>query len=253
MKIPQHFLRKENRPLVIAHRGASALAPENTLASFLKAVELGADLIEFDVQLTSDLVPVVFHDEGLERTADQWGDLASTPFDELRQCDAGKWFSSSFKGEKVPTLVETLDCVGKKALLYVELKRQKKAGDVLVRKTIEMIQSKGLAERAILVSFDFTLIELVKKSNPSLLTGVNFITPEKVTKWVNDSPEQVDFLCPRFSLLNDSFLQFTVEKQKPIYAWNSDDPQILKKWGDLPQIHAVATNNPEFFFSVYPR
>lgn len=251
--IPPQFLRKENRPLCIAHRGASALAPENTLAAFLKATQLGTDLIEFDVQLTLDQVPVIFHDEGLERTTNSWKDIASITLEELHQLDAGKWFSPFYKGEKVPTLSEALDSVGAQAILYVELKRQKKGGEVLVQKTMELIEAKGLLERVLLVSFDFTLVELVKKRNPRFLTGVNFIAAEKVTRWVTERPDAVDFLCPRFSLLNDGLFKFAEEQKKPLYAWVSDNPEILKKWGDHSQVHAIATNNPEIFFSVYPK
>lgn len=228
------------------------MAPENTLAAFLKAIELGADLIEFDVELTADNEVVVFHDEGLERTTDSWGDLQTTPLEELRSLDAGKWFSPSFKGEKVPTLAETLDTIGQKALLYIELKRQKKGGELLVQKVTEMVRAKGLVDRALLVSFDFILVEQLKKGGHDLHTGINFIVPEKVTKWIGERPDRADILCPRISLLNETFLKFAEEQKKPIYAWVSDDSELLKKWGDHPQIHGVATNNPELFFSVYP-
>ncbi|WP_299442111.1 glycerophosphoryl diester phosphodiesterase [uncultured Rhodospira sp.] len=94
---------------VIAHRGASASAPENTLAAFRRAHELGARWVEFDVRLTADDRPVVFHDDRLERTTDGSGALADTPLAALGELDAGEWFDPAFAGELVPTLEEVLD------------------------------------------------------------------------------------------------------------------------------------------------
>ncbi len=96
-------------PPVIAHRGASASAPENTLAAFRRAAELGARWVEFDVKLTADGRPVVFHDDTLERTTDGAGRLAETSLADLADLDAGTWFDPDFAGALVPTLEETLD------------------------------------------------------------------------------------------------------------------------------------------------
>lgn len=96
-------------PRIIAHRGSPKAAPENTLASFRQAAREGATWVEFDVALTADGRPVVFHDDALDRTTDGAGLLADTPFDILRDLDAGSWFSRQFTGEMVPTLEECLD------------------------------------------------------------------------------------------------------------------------------------------------
>jgi glycerophosphoryl diester phosphodiesterase len=103
-------------PRIIAHRGASAVAPENTLAAFRAAAAAGAKWVEFDVSLTSDARPVVFHDDLLDRTTDGTGLLASTPFEELKHRDAGGWFSPRFAGELVPTLEEVLETLGELGL-----------------------------------------------------------------------------------------------------------------------------------------
>ena len=95
-------------PRVIGHRGAAAVAPENTLAGLRRAKELGAKWVEFDVKLTRDGVAVLFHDERLERTTDGQGEIARITLAELRKLDAGAWFASEFAGERVPTLAEAL-------------------------------------------------------------------------------------------------------------------------------------------------
>jgi glycerophosphoryl diester phosphodiesterase len=96
-------------PRVIAHRGASASAPENTLAAFRRAHALGAAWVEFDVKLTADGRPVAFHDDTLDRTTDGHGAVADTPLAAFGDLDAGQWFDPDFAGELVPTLEEVLD------------------------------------------------------------------------------------------------------------------------------------------------
>jgi len=253
LELPLTFNRKSNRPLCIAHRGASALAPENTLASFMKAVTLGADIIEFDVQLSRDGIPVVFHDKGLERTTDSWGDLLTSDLDNLKKVDAGKWFAPSFKGEKIPTLEEALHYLNQKALMYIELKNQQKRNKELVEKTVSLIKEKNLFDQVVVVSFDFEILQLLREYSPEVRIGVNFILPEKILKILEEQPDFVDLLCPRLSILEDSFFQAAEKWNKPIYTWVTDKPELIKKWGDHPKVQAIATNNPEIFFSVFPK
>ncbi len=98
-------------PRIIAHRGASASAPENTIAAFRAAAAAGATYVEFDSSLTSDGRPVVFHDDALDRTTDGTGLLAETSFEIIKHLDAGSWFGPRFAGELVPTLEEVLEAL----------------------------------------------------------------------------------------------------------------------------------------------
>ena len=109
--------------LAIGHRGACGLMPENTKLSFFKALDLGADAIEFDVQLTRDGVPIVLHDDTLDRTTNGKGRVADTDFAVVRRLDAGAWYGASFAGKaEVPTLAEILKALGHRTLLNVEIK-----------------------------------------------------------------------------------------------------------------------------------
>lgn len=110
-------------PPVIGHRGAAAAAPENTLASIAKAKALGASWIEFDVKLTEDGRPILFHDDRLERTTDGQGPVAATTLASIRRLDAGSWFDPSFRGEPVPTFEEALALCAELGLgINVEIK-----------------------------------------------------------------------------------------------------------------------------------
>lgn len=112
----------KNRIDVIAHRGASAYAPENTLASFRKAIEMHADWFELDCTLTRDSRLLVIHDDTLDRTTDGKGPVRDKTLAELKQLDAGRWFSEAYAGEKLPTLEESLDLAKGRIGVYVELK-----------------------------------------------------------------------------------------------------------------------------------
>ncbi len=100
-------------PRVIGHRGAAAHAPENTLAGFRTAAQLGVKWVEFDVRLTKDGVPILMHDDNLDRTTDGKGSVANTTLKEIKKLDAGSWFAEEFAGEPVPTLAEALDAIHK--------------------------------------------------------------------------------------------------------------------------------------------
>src|SRR5262245_34742321 len=116
------------RPLRVAHRGASARAPENTLAAFREAIRLGADAIELDVQLSADGVPMVIHDLTVDRTTNGHGSVASFASRDLRRLDAGAWYSSRFRGERIPTLEEALECARGRCGLNIEIKELPGAG-----------------------------------------------------------------------------------------------------------------------------
>ena len=111
-----------HRPLIVAHRGASAAAPENTLAAFEQAIALGADGFELDCTLTRDNEVVVIHDDTLDRTTNGRGNVADHTLDELKRLDVGVWFDPDYAGERIPTLREALDCARGRARVYIEIK-----------------------------------------------------------------------------------------------------------------------------------
>ena len=100
-----------NLPKVIGHRGAKAYAPENTLESIETAASLGVQWVELDVKLTRDGVPIIFHDEELDRTTNGSGLVAQTDYEDIRQLEAGSWYADSFAGVKIPTLEEAVDII----------------------------------------------------------------------------------------------------------------------------------------------
>src|SRR5207302_6160290 len=162
-----------HQPLNLGHRGASSLTPENTLAAFRLAQQIGADGVEFDVQLSQDGVPVIMHDERLERTSDGRGRVDETPWSGLRRLDAGRWFDARFAGEPIPTLQDVLNELGASLLLNIELKTSTRGAE-LTEKVVSCLQSYNLAAHVIVSSFDWQLLEHVRALDPSLRVGVLF-------------------------------------------------------------------------------
>lgn len=140
-------------PLILCHRGARNYAPENTLAAFKTALELGADGFELDTQLTSDGHVVVYHDKIVDRTTNGHGKVIQLSLAELRELDAGSFFSEKFRGERIPTLEEVFETIGKRAIVNIELKNFSTPFDNLVEKVCELVRRHGMQKNVIFSSF----------------------------------------------------------------------------------------------------
>ena len=140
-------------PFILCHRGAKDYAPENTLAAFETALELGADGFELDTQLSSDGHVVVFHDTTVDRTTNGHGKLSRLPLADLRELDAGSSFSEKYRGEKIPTLDEVFEAIGKRAIINVELKNFSTPFDNLAEKVCEVIRRHGIQKNVMFSSF----------------------------------------------------------------------------------------------------
>ncbi len=142
------------RPIIFAHRGASAFAPENTLAAFELALRQGADAIELDTKLTADGQVVVIHDQTLERTTTQAGRVRDFSLAEIRKLDAGSHFDIAFKGETVPTLDEVLKAVGQLTFINIEIANYASLTDELPEKVANLVKRHKLGHRVIFSSFN---------------------------------------------------------------------------------------------------
>lgn len=160
------------RPVVFAHRGAAAQAPENTLAAFELASAQGADAVELDAKLTADGHIVVFHDRTLERTTNGTGRLAKKTLAELRELDAGSHFSPEFRSEKIPLLEEVFDAVGKKLLVNVELTNYATPTDDLVSRVCALVKKCGLEGRVLFSSFLPTNLSRARALLPDVPRGL---------------------------------------------------------------------------------
>lgn len=155
---------------IIGHRGGAAGFPENTLAAFKKAVELGADGVEFDVQLSKDGEVVVIHDELIDRTMTGSGLVKEHTLKELRQMSAGEFFSPDFKSEKIPTLAEVLEVVQDLEVINIELKNYLPYPK-LEEKVLKLVDQFEIREKVIISSFNHYSLQKIKKLQPEIRTG----------------------------------------------------------------------------------
>lgn len=152
-------------PGVVAHRGGSSLAPENTLAAYRAAIGRGDRAVECDVHLSADGVPVVIHDPKLGRTTDGRGLVRRRSLRSLRRLDAGGWWSGAYQGEAVPTLEEVLDIAKNRAVVFLELKQ----GRGLVAAVQKVIDERPeQRQQIVLISFDGRLLREASKRLPDL-------------------------------------------------------------------------------------
>lgn len=157
---------------IVAHRGFSARAPENTLAALSAAMEAGADAVEFDLQVTVDGEPVLFHDDALNRTTTGKGPIRATSFADLRPLDAGSWFSAAYAGEPVPTLGDALDLLAAwRGRIYPELKGSGRPAEV--DRIVDEVVRRGLLERTVFIAMDWSLLDRVRMGTPE--AGIGYI------------------------------------------------------------------------------
>ena len=161
-------------PLIVAHRGSSRIAPENTLAAFRKALDAGADAIELDVHLSKDGEVVVIHDHRLERTTNGRGRVADFTLSELRRLSAGDWFSQRFTSERIPTLGEVLNLLRLRIGVNVEIKydRPQRADLTIVERCCNIIKEHDAGRSVMISSFYIPFLKLVKSLEPKIVTGM---------------------------------------------------------------------------------
>ena len=172
---------------VVAHRGFSGAAPENTIAAFKKAIEVDSDMIECDVHLSKDGEVVVIHDDTLKRTTNGNGKVRDLTLRELKRLDAGAWFGAQFSGEKIPALKEVLELTRGKIPLQVELKE----GDLgqpamieLVDRSFQEVEKAGMLDQVLFSSFNLSAIERIREKNPNLPLALIYNKP-----W--NSPQEI--------------------------------------------------------------
>jgi glycerophosphoryl diester phosphodiesterase len=223
------------KPKIIAHRGASAAAPENTIAAFQLALDLQADGIELDVMLTADKQLVVIHDDTVDRTTNGSGRVADMTLEEIRALDAGE-------GEKVPTLSEVLDAFGGKLLINIELKNYTSIFDTLPVEVSKLIESYGLIENVLISSFNPFNISRVRRRIPDAKLGL-ITQPEQAQHWIWRFFEY-DSLHPYFKDVDAILVSALHARNRKVNAWTVDDPKEIKRLVDL-QVDGIITNDPK--------
>lgn len=249
------------RPLTIAHRGASAEAPENTLAAVRRAVALGADAIELDVQRSRDGALIVMHDATLERTSNvrqvfperaPWR-VADFTLDELRRLDAGSWKSGRHVGERVPTLLEILEAVGESCTsLQLELKKPQLYPGIVMDLVSTLARVPGVLDqgpavpRVVVQSFDFATMKELKTRSPRLQVGLlgapKVVNLPALATWA-------DQVNPQHRSVNRFYIDEVHRQGMDCLVWTVDAPGAMRRAARLG-VDGVITNRPDRLVAV---
>ncbi|MGL6023795.1 MAG: glycerophosphodiester phosphodiesterase [Cetobacterium sp.] len=229
---------------ILAHRGSSGSAPENTISAFKKAIADGCDGFEFDVQQTKDGKLVVFHDWTLERTSNGKGYLREHTLEELKKLDVGSWFNKKFIGERIPTLEEALDIIPDHLLINIELKEEnsrERGSENLLLQILKKYQNKNI----IVSSFSHNLLHNLKRLDSSIKIGLLVESHLlNLDKYIENLGFEIIAYHPSKSFIAESDVQYLTSKNIDINVWTVNsiqDAKILKNMG----VTRIITNFPK--------
>ena len=220
----------KKRIIKIAHRGASAYEPENTLRAFEEAIRLGADMIELDVRFSKDREPVVIHDDRLERTTDGFGFVGDKTLAELKTLDAGR-------GEKIPTLREVLDITKGRARLVIELKEEGTEEFAL-----DLIRESGSADEVIVVSFSLAILRKVKELSRDIRTGVIYFMSANPIRRAKES--SADTIAPYHYFVTKALVKEAHENNLIVIPWTVDSKSRAQKLIKMG-VDGIVSNRPD--------
>ena len=241
-----------DRTLNFAHRGASGHAPENTLAAFLLAAEMGAHGIELDVHLSADGEAVVIHNDTVDATTDGTGRVSQLALSEIRSLDAGSSFDPEFAGERIPTLQEVFDAVGRRLLINVEIKvelgyhpREQEA------EVVGLIEDNQMIDRVIISSFVPSSLRRVHKMNPSIALGLLYGEQEtawlpRVMRWLS---VPFDALHPSYHMVHADYVKNAQQRGRRVNVWTVNTADDMRRMHDLG-VDGIITNYPDVLHAI---
>jgi glycerophosphoryl diester phosphodiesterase len=229
--------------LNIAHRGASAYAPENTMAAFEKAVELGADVLELDLHLTWDNELVAIHDDSLERTTDGRGPVNERSLKELKRLDAGVWFGQDFAGQRIPTLSEVLDRFAGKVPLALEVKAGSTFFPGIEEEVVSILRRHSAIEQTAVASFDHYALERLKEIEPTLRTAA-LLVGRPVSLSAIAGPGRADAIALEASLVTKTEVEACRAAGLQLVVWVVNEPAQMRYFIDLG-VDGIITDRPD--------
>ncbi|NEZ45731.1 glycerophosphodiester phosphodiesterase [Clostridium niameyense] len=229
---------------IMAHRGAAAYAPENTIAAFTKAIEMKADAIELDIHLSKDDHIVVIHDEKVDRTTNGKGLVMEFTLEELKRLDAGSWFNKEFKNEKIPTLREVLELVAYKNIdLNIEIKAGYRVYPNIEEKLLRLLKEYEIMDRCIISSFDHYSLVKIKNLCLEIKTGMLY-SASLYEPWDYAKSIKVDALHPFYITVTEDFIKKAYMNSLEINPYTVDDEIIMGKLA-LGGVSNIITNYPD--------
>jgi glycerophosphoryl diester phosphodiesterase len=222
--------------IIIGHRGAAALEPENTLLSIKRAMDIGVDAVEIDVHLSKDKELVVIHDATVDRTTSGTGPVSSYTVQEIKRLDAGK-------GEAIPTLQEVINLIDKRVMLIIELKEEGTE-----RSVVDLIAKNNLFDKVCVISFWHRLVKTVKEMDNRIKTGVLLVGSPVDTCIATHA--SADALVMKYTFVDREFVEIVHKTGLKVFIWNIDDRDLLKPYVGMG-VDAIGTNDPRVLVEYF--
>jgi len=222
--------------MIIGHRGAAAIEPENTLLSIERALDIGVDAVEIDIHLSKDKELVVIHDMTVDRTTNGTGPVSGYTLQEIKRLDAGK-------GEAIPTLQEVIDLIDRRVMLVIELKEEGTE-----RSVVDLIIRNNLFDKACVISFWHRLVKTVKEMDSRIKTG-GLLVGSPVDACIA-THASADALVMKYSFVDREFVKIAHKKGLKVFIWNIDDQDLLKPYVDMG-VDAIGTNDPRVLIKYF--
>ena len=255
---PTH-LKQEKSPLVIAHRGSSGLAPENTLAAIQKSIDSGVDMIEVDLHLSKEGEVIILHDATLERTTNGSGEARDFTMEELQQLDAGSWFSEAFTGEKIPILSEVFELVQGKIVLLLELKKGEKGlYEGIEKAVVDQVRAYGLEKQVVLQSFESEVVDELVRIAPDMevhklyvgrLPGIPIYNDEAYKRGDVLHYPGVAAINSYYKLLHRRTVHQAHKIGKKVYVYTVNEEADMNKMIDYG-VDGIITNYPDRLIEI---
>ncbi|WP_418037904.1 glycerophosphodiester phosphodiesterase [Paenibacillus xylanilyticus] len=225
----------------VAHRGYPKKYPENTLSSFLKAVELGFTHLELDVHLSQDGIPVVIHDHTVDRMTNGTGRVADYTVSELQSFHIKQ-------DEHIPTLEEVLRALKGKIGLNIELKQMGTCYPQLEEKVLELIKEFSMLDQVVITSFDFDALERIRQLSSEVRIGlITFGCSKAILDWSVEMG--ATFLSMHYAFVTEHYIHRCQELGIQLMAWTINETSVMKKFQDYPSVW-VCTDELESFRDV---
>jgi len=241
-----HLYARADGVLVLGHRGAPEAAPENTIPSFLAALELGADGVELDIVKTADGELVVIHDFEVDRVTDGTGDVREMTLEEVKALDAGSWFSEEFGGTRIPTLAEVFDALPSDVPVNIEIKSVSLGTDGIEKVLAAFVAERALHDRIVVSSFNPISLWRVKRADPDIPTALLY-APELPTFLADGWGIPIvlpDALHPEKSMVDAAYVQEAHSRGQRVNVWTVNDSAEMARLIGLG-VDGIITDRPD--------
>lgn len=245
------YNRNFRRPLILAHRGASQQAPENTMTAFRLAAKMGADGIELDVQLCKDGEAVVIHNFTVDETTSGSGRVKDFTLAEIQSLDAGSWYGPEFAGERIPTLAQVLHELGPRLMLNIELKATTLRSDGLEAEAVRLVEDANMVHRVTISSFNLATLWRIHRLNRHLSTGLLY-APDQPRhlrdRWLQPLVRP-NALHPRWDMIDKQAVAAAHRQGLAVNPWTCNEPEAMLRlisWG----VDAIITDHPDLLYNL---